>query len=167
MEKTKVTKDLENNSLVIERRFNAPKHKIWQAYADQQLFEKWWGPEGWETTTKEFDFKVGGRIHYGMKCVDQRQSDWYGKTSWGLMEIQSIDEGTSFSVKDFFSNEDGTVDETLPAQRFTVELTEENGQTVLTSRSYVNSAEELEQLIQMGMIQGFESQLDKLEAMLG
>jgi uncharacterized protein YndB with AHSA1/START domain len=166
MDKTTVTKDLENKTLIIERSFDASKDKVWQAYAKKDLFEKWWGPEGWETVTKEFDFKVGGRIHYCMKCVDKNQGEWFGKESWGLMEIESIKENDSFSAKDYFCSADGTVDKSMPSQKFEVELIEENGKTRLISRSITSSVEQMEELIKMGMVEGFDSQLNKLEAML-
>ncbi|MEK7510731.1 MAG: SRPBCC domain-containing protein [Patescibacteria group bacterium] len=167
MDKVHVTKDLENKILTIERSFDAPKEKLWKAYADKQWFTRWWGPEGWETTVKEFDFVPGGKIHYGMKCVDENQGEWFGKESWGLMVLESIDEPTSFSAKDYFSDVDGVVDPTLPAQKFTVELIEEGDKTRLVTRSITDSAEQLEQLVAMGMIEGFSSQLNKLEKLLG
>ena len=166
MDKTKVTKDLENKTLIIERTFDAPKEKLWRAYADKEWFEKWWGPEDWETSTKDFDCRKGGRIHYGMKCVDPNQGEWYGQESWGLMELESIDEPNSFTAKDFFSNPEGTVDEKMPSQKFVVELLDENGKTRLVSKSVCESAEQLEELIMMGMVEGFSSQLNRLESLL-
>lgn len=166
MDKVKVTKDLENKTLIIERTFDAPKERVWRAYADKEWFEKWWGPEGWETTTKEFDFRVGGKIHYCMKCVDKNQGEWFGQESWGLMEIESIDEPNNFSAKDYFSDLSSSVDTTKPAQRFEVEFIEEDGKTRLVNKSIANSVEELEEVIKMGMIEGFSSQLNKLEELL-
>ena len=87
MDQVKVTKDLENNTLIIERTFNAPIEKLWNAYADKASFEKWWGPEGWETTVKEFDFTVGGKLHYGMIWVDESQGVWFLQVSWGIMQF--------------------------------------------------------------------------------
>jgi uncharacterized protein YndB with AHSA1/START domain len=166
MNKTKVTKDLENKTLIIERVIDASKERVWNAYSQKNLFEKWWGPEGWETTTKEFNFTPGGRIHYGMKCVDKNQGEWFGKESWGLMEIQTINEGTSFAVKDYFCSADGTITEGMPAQRFSVELLDENGKTRLVSKSMTDSAEQLEELVKMGMVEGFDSQLNKLDVLV-
>ena len=166
MDNVQVTKDLENKTLTIERSFDASKEKLWRAYADKEWFMRWWGPEGWETTVKEFDFVSGGKIHYGMKCVDQNQGEWFGKESWGLMVLESIDEPNSFSAKDYFSNPDGTIDEGMPAQKFTIELVEEGDKTRLITRSISDSAEQLEQLVAMGMVEGFSSQLNKLEKML-
>jgi uncharacterized protein YndB with AHSA1/START domain len=166
MSKVKVTKDLENKTLIIERTFDAPKEKLWRFYAEKDLFEKWWGPEGWETTAKEFDFKVGGRIHYDMHCVDRNQGEYFDMHSWGMMEIETLDAPTKFIAKDFFSNAEGTVDEDKPTQKFNVELVETDGKTTLISRSITNSVEELEELLKMGMVEGFDSQLNKLEKLL-
>lgn len=162
----KVTKDLENKTLIIEREFNAPKEKVWQAYADKETFEKWWGPEGWETTAKEFNFTQGGRVHYGMKCVDERQGEWFGQTSWGVMVIDTVDAPNSFTYSDYFSDEDGTLNQDMPVLKITNEFVEENGKAKLISRSVADSAEQIEELIKMGMLQGFESQLTKLDELL-
>lgn len=166
MDKTTVTKDLENNTLIIERAFDAPKEKLWKAYTDKEWFEKWWGPEGWETTTKVFDFRPSGTIHYGMKCVDKSQGEWFGQESWGLMTIETVEEFRSFTALDSFSNAEGIINKEMPRQKFEVELVEENGKTRLISRSICNNVDELEQLIKMGMIEGFSSQLNKLETLL-
>ncbi len=166
MDKTKVTKDLENKTLTIERTVDAPKEKLWRAYADKEWFEKWWGPEGWETTTKIFDFRVGGQIHYGMKCVDKDQGEWFGQESWGLMTIEAVDEPNSFSANDHFADAEGNLDEKMPTQRFEVELVGEEGKTRIITRSITETAGQLEELVKMGMVEGFSSQLNKLEALL-
>lgn len=166
MSDVKVTKDLENKTLIIEYLANGPVEKVWQAYADKETFEKWWGPEGWETTTKEFNFAVGGRIHYCMKCVDKNQGEWFGQESWGLMEIESIEQFKKFRAKDNFCNPDGTIDENMPTQIFEVEFVEAAGKTRLISRSITDTTEQLEQLVKMGMVEGFSSQLNRLDALL-
>ena len=166
MSQTKVTKDLENKTLIIERTFDAPAQKLWRAYADKEWFEQWWGPEGWQTTTKEFTFAPGGRIHYAMKCVDENQGEWFGQESWGLMVIEALDEPHSFSAKDYFTDESGAPNQQMPAQRFEVAFIEEDGKTRMVNKSIAQSAEQLEQLVEMGMIEGFSSQLNRLEALL-
>lgn len=166
MSDVKVTKDLENKKLIIEYVANGPIEKVWQAYTDKDTFEKWWGPEGWETTAKEFDFKPGGRVHYGMKCVDERQGEWFGQTSWGVMDIQSVDLSKSFTYKDYFSDDQGVLNTEMPAILVANEFVEEDGKTKITSTSLADSAEQIEELIKMGMVEGFSSQLNKLDQML-
>ena len=167
MDKTKVTKDLEAKTLTIERTFAAPVEKLWQAYADKDMFVQWWGPEGWETTVKEFDFRAGGRNHYCMKCVDENQGEWFGKDAWGIMDYKTVDAPSNFTYTDYFSNEAGDIDEQMPALEITVEfVATDDGQTTMISRSVASSAEEIEQLVKMGMIEGFSSSADKLERLV-
>lgn len=166
MADVKVTKDLENKTLVIEYLANGSKEKVWQAYSDKDSFEKWWGPEGWETRTREFNFTPGGRVHYGMKCVDKNQGEWFGQTSWGVMEIQSIDENVSFTYEDYFSDEQGNLNKEMPALTVTNEFIEENGKTKIISRCIASNAEQIEELLKMGMVEGFSSQLNKLDQLL-
>lgn len=166
MADVKVTKDLENKKLVVEFEANGPLDKVWNAYTNKDQFEKWWGPEGWETSVKEFTFAPGGRVHYGMKCVDESQGDWFGQTSWGLMEIQEVNDGESFTYLDYFSDEDGTLNTELPTLKITNTFVEENGKTKVVSTSFADSAEQIEQLINMGMIEGFSSQLKKLDILV-
>ena len=166
MADVKVTKDLNNKKLIIEFVANGPKDKVWQAYTNKEQFEKWWGPEGWKTSAKEFLFTPGGRIHYGMKCTDERQGEWFGQTSWGVMNIENVDEQNSFTYKDYFSDESGTLNSDMPALTITNEFIDEGGKTKIISTSLADSAEQIEQLIKMGMVEGFSSQLNKLDSLV-
>lgn len=166
MAEVKVTKDLENKTLIIEAVVSGPKDRVWQFYADKESFEKWWGPEGWETTAKEFDFRPGGRVHYDMHCIDKNQGEWYDQHSWGIMAIEDVQEGESLTYKDYFSDEQGTLNQAMPVLTVTNEFTENDGRTTITSRCLADSANQIEELVKMGMIEGFSSQLNKLSALL-
>lgn len=166
MPEVTVNKDIENKTLTVECVVNGPKEKVWKAYANKEWFEKWWGPEGFETTTKQHDFKPGGRVHYCMKCVDKNQTEWYGTESWGIMELLEVDAPNRFTANDAFSNPEGTVDTNIPTQRFEIDLVDEGGKTRIVSKSICDTAEQLEELVKMGMVEGFSSQLNKLEALL-
>jgi uncharacterized protein YndB with AHSA1/START domain len=166
MDNTKVTKDLEAKTLTIERTFAAPKDKLWRAYADKDWFVQWWGPEGWETTVKEFDFQPGGRNHYCMKCVDENQGEWFGQESWGLMEYQTIAEPNGFTYIDYFADADGTKQPDMPALTIIVELQEADGQTTLITRCQAESVEAIEKLLAMGMVEGFSSSANRLERLV-
>jgi uncharacterized protein YndB with AHSA1/START domain len=166
MDKLTVTKDLENKTLILERTFAAPAEKLWRAYSDKDWFTKWWGPQGWETTVKEFDFAPGGRNLYGMKCVDQNQGDFFGQESWGLMEYETIDEPRGFTYKDFFANPDGSKQENMPGVSIEIELRGNDESTTLVTRCIGETAEDIEKLIAMGMAEGFNSSADKLEELV-
>jgi uncharacterized protein YndB with AHSA1/START domain len=166
MDKTKVTKDLGAKTLTIERTFDAPKEKVWRAYTDKDVFVQWWGPEGWETIVKEFDFKPGGRNLYGMKCVDKNQGEFFGQESWGLMEYGEVNEPDAFSYKDFFVDPDGTKQEDMPVLTSEAKFVEQDGKTTIVSISRSESAEEIEKLLAMGMVEGISSTFDRLDQLL-
>lgn len=166
MAEVKVTKNLDKNELVVEATFKAPLEKLWDAYTTKELYEKWWGPEGWETTTKEFNFAVGGRVHYCMKCVDKNQGEWFGQESWGLTVVDEINDQESYSATDHFSDASGTFNTELPSMTLKVEFKEENGKTTVTNRTITKTPEQLEELIKMGMVEGFSSQLNRLYALV-
>jgi uncharacterized protein YndB with AHSA1/START domain len=52
------------------RIFNAPRELVWQAWTDPKHIEQWWGPNGFTTTTKEFDLRKGGVWNHVMHGPD-------------------------------------------------------------------------------------------------
>lgn len=166
MDKTKVTKDLAAKTLTIERTFDAPVDKVWRAYAEKDLFVQWWGPEGWNTTVKEYDFRTGGRAHYCMKCVDENQGEFFGQESWGLMEYKDVEQ-PRFTYVDFFSDVEGNKQGDMPTITVHIELIDDGaGHTAVVSRCVGESAEDIEKLVEMGMIEGYSSSCNKLENVL-
>ncbi|MDX2776436.1 SRPBCC domain-containing protein [Streptomyces caniscabiei] len=163
MDKTKVTKDFDHATLIVEQTFNVPRQRLWDAYANVDQFAQWWGPEGWETTVKEFNFAPGGKNHYCMKCVDKSQGEWFGQESWGMMQFENVDEPSQFIYKDYFSDAEGTLKDDMPVMTITMEFIEDGDKTALVTRGVVQSKEQLEQLVNMGMIEGLTSTMDKLE----
>jgi uncharacterized protein YndB with AHSA1/START domain len=99
-----------------------------------------------------------------MKCVDESQGEWFNQETWGLMAFEQVDKPASFTYKDYFSDKDGTLKQDMPTMVITMNFTEEDGKTTMTSHGVVESKEQLEQLMNMGMIEGLTSTLDKLEA---
>lgn len=166
MAEVKVIKDLDNKTLIIEAVVNGSKDRVWQFYADKELFEKWWGPEGWQTTAKEFDFREGGRIHYDMHCTDKNQGEWFDQHSWGVMTLNEIEEGSRIAFEDVFSDETGAANPDMPSMHSIVELSEVDGRTKIVTKSITETVEQLEEILKMGVEEGWTSQLAKLEAFL-
>lgn len=163
MEKTTFTVGEDNKTLTIERTFTAPRSKVWAAFTTPELFEKWWGPKGWKTTVKHMDFTDGGYLHYGMKCEDPAQTDWYGQTSWGKSTYHDIEAENKFRYVDEFCDENGVVTPGMPAMNISMSFVEDNGATRLVSTSVFDSPEALKQVIDMGMKEGLAQTWDRLE----
>jgi len=55
-------RSIRHATFVIERNFDAPPARVFNAFADRAAKDRWFqGPEGWERGERQFDFRVGGR----------------------------------------------------------------------------------------------------------
>jgi uncharacterized protein YndB with AHSA1/START domain len=166
MDKTNFSIKDDKKTLVVERVFPAGRSKVWAAWTTPELFAKWWGPRGWQTEVKHMEFKDGGYLLYGMKCVDPDQKEWYGKTSWGKSTYSNIDAENSYNYTDEFCDENGEVTAGMPVMNIHMEFREEDGKTHVVSTSVFDKQEDLEQVIAMGMKEGLVQTWDRLEEML-
>src|SRR5262249_17774404 len=49
-----------DREIVISRVIDAPRERVWDAWADPKQVAVWWGPHGFKTTTDRREFKGGG-----------------------------------------------------------------------------------------------------------
>ena len=82
----------EEQILVLERTFDAPRDLVFAMFKEPEHLKHWWGPNGWDLPVCQMDFRPGGIWHYCMKCMDQNQSEFYGMESWGKAVYKDIDE---------------------------------------------------------------------------
>lgn len=161
-----VKSHIKGTTLIMERLFKAPRQLVFEAFSTPAHLEKWWGPAGWETKVYSFDFKPGGIWHYCMTCVDKEQGDFYGMESWGKSTFIDIDPYSQIVYTDAFSDADGHVNPDLPVMTITNEFLDTSEGTLFISRSEFPNEEALQQVVEMGAVEGFTSQLDRLEAIV-
>lgn len=152
--------------LRMERILNAPRELVFKAFSDPKHLANWWGPKGWVTEVKSFDFKPNGVWFYCMKCVDKNQGDFYGQESCGKSIYQEIVEPEKIVLKDYFVDGEGNEMAGMPELLVTCEFLEHEGKTKLVSSTEFVSAEALQQVVDMGMEQGYSSQLERLDELL-
>jgi len=58
------------NEIVLTRVFAAPRELVWKAMTDPEHVVHWWGPNGFTTTIKKMDFRVGGVWQHVMHGPD-------------------------------------------------------------------------------------------------
>jgi uncharacterized protein YndB with AHSA1/START domain len=46
--------------IVISRDISAPRELVFEAFTEVRHLSRWWGPEGFTTSTRAFEFRVGG-----------------------------------------------------------------------------------------------------------
>ena len=56
-----------DETLVIERVFDAPVEAVWQLWTDPEQFAAWYGPNGASIPVVDMDVRVGGLRRVGME----------------------------------------------------------------------------------------------------
>jgi uncharacterized protein YndB with AHSA1/START domain len=64
--------------LIINRTFNAPRERVFNAWVDQKLMAQWWGPKWFKNPVCELDVRPGGSIRIDMRGPDGTVSPMKG-----------------------------------------------------------------------------------------
>lgn len=153
---TSIDRNDEDLTLTITAEFPVPVRRLWDAYADPRQLEKFWGPVECPATFTRHDLTTGGRSHFFMTLPD-------GSVSRGYWEFVAVDPLRSFEVRDGFAGEDGTPSTEMPSMRMVFTFTETDSGSRLTTTTFFHSADELEQLLEMGMLEGTKSAMGQID----
>src|ERR1700710_1454038 len=59
-----------DREILISRVISAPRELVFEAFTEVRHLSRWWGPEGFTTTTRAFEFRVGGEWDFVMHGAD-------------------------------------------------------------------------------------------------
>lgn len=59
-----------DREIVISRVIDAPRELVFEAFTEVRHLSHWWGPNGFTTTTRAFEFRVGGEWDFVMHGPD-------------------------------------------------------------------------------------------------
>ncbi|MCF7804528.1 MAG: SRPBCC domain-containing protein [Candidatus Marinimicrobia bacterium] len=160
MSNDKLQVETKGRELVLSRVFDAPKDLLFQMWSSCEHLSRWWGPKEWPMDECTMDFRVGGEWLYCLRGPNE------GDESWGKAIYQEIDTPDKLVYKDYFTDSDGAVNNEMPEMRITVEFIAENGQTRMIETTLFDSPETRESVVEMGVVEGMNSSLDRLEERL-
>jgi uncharacterized protein YndB with AHSA1/START domain len=69
-----------DREVVITRVIGAPRQLVFEAFTEVRHLSRWWGPEGFTTTTRTFEFRVGAAWDFVMHGPDG--TDYQEWISW-------------------------------------------------------------------------------------
>lgn len=151
-----VDKDPQALTMTVIAEFPVGVERLWNAYADPRQIERFWGPPEWPATFVRHDLVAGGRSAYVMVGPD-------GSRSGGYWEFLDVDPQRRFEVIDGFTNPDGSPNQDLPTTRMVFVFDAVEGGSRLTTTAFFNSAEQLEQLVEMGMEEGMRLAMGQID----
>jgi uncharacterized protein YndB with AHSA1/START domain len=156
---TDVQHDLENLTLTITAEFAAPVARIWQVYADPRQLEKVWGPPTYPATVVDHKLAPGSRTTYFMTGPE-------GDKHAGYWDITAVDEPRSFAFLDGFADADLNPNPDMPVSENTYTFTEHNGVTHAVYVAKFASAEGLQQVLDMGVVEGSTSAINQIDDLI-
>ena len=142
-----VMADADSREISATRVFDAPRRLVWKAWSSPENIGQWWGPQGFTTTTKEFEMKPGGRWIFTMHGPDgTNYPNEITYTTIRENEIVEYEHGPS------------------PRFRVTVRFEDEGeGRTKLSFRMVFESVEERDNVaVKFGAIEGLNQTLGRL-----
>lgn len=156
---TSVTKDPEALTMTVVAEFATTVERVWDAYADPRQLEKFWCPPDYPAKFTRHDLFPGGRSHYVMTGPE-------GDKAPGFWEFLAVDAGKSFEVRDGFADESDNEDTAMPSMRMVFAFEATEGGSRVTTATHFDSAEQLEQLLAMGMDEGVRAAVGQIDGVL-
>ena len=156
---TDVRHDPDALTLTITADFAAPVERVWRVYADPRQLEKVWGPPSYPATVVDHDLRPGGRITYFMTGPE-------GDKHAGYWEVTAVDEPAGFSFRDGFADLDFTPNPDLPTSTNVYTFTPHEGGTRAVYVSTFASAEGLQQVLDMGVVEGATSAINQIDGLV-
>jgi uncharacterized protein YndB with AHSA1/START domain len=145
-----------NKKIRVEREFAAPLARVWAAWTEKEILDRWWAPKPWKAETKVMDFKVGGHWLYAMVGPD-------GTEHWCRADYKSIIPLKSYTGLDAFCDNNGNINQEFPRSEWTNEFKENGKSTIVYVEIKYQNLADLEKIIEMGMKEGFTAALENLD----
>jgi len=156
---TNISRDLDNRTLTITAEFAAPVERVWAIYADPRQLERVWGPPTYPSTFKDHSLAVGGRMNYVMTGPE-------GDQHAGFWNITAVDEPNGFEFEDGFADLDFNPTPGMPVSRNVFRFEADGRGTRATYTSTYETAEALQQVLDMGMEEGATESINQIDDLL-
>jgi len=156
---TDVHTDHETLTLTMTARFAAPVERVWAIYADPRHLERVWGPPSHPATFVDHDLSPGARVTYYMTAPD-------GQRFAGYWDVIAVDAPHGFTFDDGFAREDLTPNPDMPVSRNHYAFSAHDGGTRAVYTATYASADALQQVLDMGMVEGATTAINQIDALV-
>jgi uncharacterized protein YndB with AHSA1/START domain len=137
-----------DREIVTARLIDAPRERVFEAFADPDRLTRWWGPKGFTSTFREFDLRPGGYwrfVLHGPNGADYQNESVFVE----IVKPERI-----------------VLDHVSPPQfQLTLTLDDQAGETAIGWRMRIETAEQCAK-VKIFAVDANEQNLDRLEAEL-
>ena len=153
------TKDTDNKTITVTRRFSAPLIKVWHAWTDSEILDRWWAPKPYKAETVAMDFREGGHWFYYMLSPE-------GERHYCKFNYSEIKPEEFYTGSDMFTDENGNRMGDMPSMTWKVNFSAAEDETNLDILISFDKIEDMETILKMGFQGGFTMGLGNLEEVL-
>ena len=156
---TSIDQDTDDLTLTLIADFEAPIERVWELWADARQLERWWGPPSYPATVEAHDLTPGGDVTYFMTGPE-------GERFHGMWKVTAVDPPRSLEFFDRFADENGRPVADKPSIVTRMQLDERDGGTRMELVSTFESREAMQELEEMGMVEGIQESVGQMDALL-
>jgi uncharacterized protein YndB with AHSA1/START domain len=156
----KTTTETKDRQIIMIRDFMASPELLFEVWSQCKHLKHWWGPKEWPIDECEMDFREGGIWRYCLRGPNK------GDESWGMAIYQKISRPDKIVYKDHFTDAQGNIADNMPDLVISVVFSRINGKSRQTITVDFDTNEERYRIAEMGMAEGMDSSLDRMEEYL-
>jgi uncharacterized protein YndB with AHSA1/START domain len=139
-------------TVVINRVFDAPRERVWQAWTDPKMMAQWFGPRGFTSSVPELNARIGGQLRIVMHGPDGHDYPMKG----AFREVRPPERLVFSNIA---TDTDGNH---LLEGETTVTFSERAGKTTLMLKSHAIGKVPIAAQMLAGMEAGWTQSIDKL-----
>ena len=156
---TDITSNPHDLTMTVIADYPVPVERLWEAYANPRLLERFWGPEEWPATFTRHDMAVGGQSNYYMTGPD-------GTRAGGWFRFLAVEPRTRIEVEDGFGENADTPTPDMPTMHMVFTFEAIGAGSRVTNTTTFPSIEAMEQLVAMGMDEGLSAAMGQMDGIL-
>lgn len=155
-----VDEDLAGPTITVRTTYHTAPERLWQLWADPRQLERWWGPPTYPAEVLTHDLAPGGDVAYVMTGPE-------GDRYRGFWRVLEVDAPHRLVVDDAFADADGNPVATMPTMRMEVAIRPgADGASTMTMTSTFASAEAMQQVLDMGVVEGLRAAMAQIDGIL-
>jgi uncharacterized protein YndB with AHSA1/START domain len=155
----KITEDRPGKTIVVTRDFDAPLEKVWRAFTQREILDKWWAPKPFRIETQSIDFNPGGFWHFCMFATN-------GERHWWRVNYEAIESQRSITTSGGACDENAILKDAPQMGRLTEFSATPTGTLVSITIKFASDAV-LQAMVEGGMLSGTAKAFDNLDELIG
>lgn len=158
-----ISSRIENDyELIVDKIFEVSRAQLFEMFTKTKHLEQFWGPRGWELVRSSMNFEEEGEWFYGMQDLEPLTEN-QGMTTWGLTVYKEIIDTEKIVSIDYFTDERGEINRELPIAKVVMTFEDlDNNRSILKTQTTYQSEEELQKLVDAGLLQGVAETWERL-----